>query len=89
MTIWKIINVCQGNPSRTEYALLGSLLEQYQEHLKRDDSALEVKSLLRSDLGALLPLHVSLSKPVVLTTDEKSAFADIFEDAIQKEHFAA
>jgi len=25
----------------------------------------------------------------VLTTDEKSAFADIFEDAIQKEHFAA
>jgi U6 snRNA phosphodiesterase len=89
MTIWKRTNVCQGNPSRTEYALLDSLLEQYQERVKRDDNALRINSLLRSDLGALLPLHVSLSRPVVLTTDERSAFADIFGDAIQKEHFAS
>lgn len=33
-----------------------------------------VHSLLQNDLGVVLPLHVSLSRPLVLRTEQKSAF---------------
>lgn len=34
----------------------------------------QVRSSLRSDLGVLQPLHVSLSTPLILTTDNKDSF---------------
>lgn len=37
---------------------------------------------MRSDLGAQLPLHVSLSRPIVLVTEQRQAFAEAFESSI-------
>jgi U6 snRNA phosphodiesterase len=35
-----------------------------------------MESLLTSDLGAPLPLHVSLSRPIVFTADQKDSFVN-------------
>ena len=40
-------------------------------------------SLLESDLGAPLPLHVSLSRPLALTTEQKDDFLVRVEGAIR------
>ena len=66
-----------------ECAILSSTLQHYQEQVKQHGGTLEIHSLLKSDLGAQLPLHISLSRPVVLTTDEKSTFSEVFENALQ------
>lgn len=36
----------------------------------------QVNSLLNSDLGTALPLHISLSRPLMLVTDERQPFID-------------
>lgn len=43
-----------------------------------------IHSLLKSDLGASLPLHISLSRPIVLLTHQRQAFNDAFALAISK-----
>lgn len=43
-----------------------------------------VHDLLRSDLGALLPLHVSLSAPLVLRTEQKTLFEERLADRLRK-----
>ncbi|CAF9910366.1 poly(U)-specific 3'-to-5' RNA exonuclease [Imshaugia aleurites] len=44
----------------------------------------QVHSLLRSDLGAELPLHISLSRPVVLLAHQRQPFIDAMTRAISK-----
>lgn len=48
-----------------------------------------VHSFLRSDLGALLPLHISLSAPLVLKTDQKGDFQTSLETRIAQSHVGA
>ncbi|KAI5296771.1 hypothetical protein KEM56_005349 [Ascosphaera pollenicola] len=40
------------------------------------DAVVEVRSLLYNDLGVQLPLHISLSRTLALSTESKDAFAE-------------
>ena len=42
----------------------------------------QIHSLLRSELGAQLPLHISLSAPLVLKADQKSEFEEFVQGKI-------
>lgn len=59
------------HPPASIHAELTSLLASLRTALP---PGVEVHSFLTSDLGAPLPLHVSLSRPIVLTTGEKEGF---------------
>lgn len=39
-------------------------------------------SLLQSDLGVELPLHISLSRSLALTTDQRGPFVDAIEQGV-------
>ena len=43
---------------------------------------LQLHSHLSSDLGTALPLHISLSRPIVLVTENKDAFGEELSKAI-------
>ncbi|KAL0935239.1 uncharacterized protein CTRU02_209830 [Colletotrichum truncatum] len=58
------------HPTASQHALLTSLLEKIEPLL----SAQKLHPLLTSDLNAPLPLHVSLSRPLSLTTAQKDDF---------------
>ncbi|CRG92028.1 U6 snRNA phosphodiesterase [Talaromyces islandicus] len=64
-------------PQRDELAVLNTILAKC-------GTPKAVHSLLRSDLGVQLPLHISLSRPVVLATEQKQPFTDDFERAVQE-----
>ncbi|CAF9932558.1 MAG: poly(U)-specific 3'-to-5' RNA exonuclease [Alectoria fallacina] len=51
-------------------------VQTFQEH--------QVHSLLRSELGAELPLHISLSRPITLLTHQREPFVDALTRAIIK-----
>lgn len=71
-----------GFPSKQYLSILESVLSQ-AESKSKTDKTLVINSLLRSDLGAQLPLHISLSRPVVLRTEQRQAFIETYQDAIQ------
>ena len=43
-----------------------------------------VHSLLRSDLGVVLPLHISLSRPIALLTGQRQPFIDDLTNGIKQ-----
>lgn len=45
---------------------------------------LQIHSLLRSELGAELPLHISLSRPIVLLAPQRQPFIDTLTRAISR-----
>ncbi|RLM00732.1 hypothetical protein CFD26_108287 [Aspergillus turcosus] len=69
-------------PSKGELAVLDDILSQVEAKL--GGHAREIHSLLRSDLGVQLPLHISLSRPVVLRTEQRQPFLDMFQTALQE-----
>ena len=50
------------------------------------EAPLKMTSALLSDLGTELPLHLSLSRPNVLRTEERVVFTDLLEGRIKKLH---
>lgn len=42
----------------------------------------QIKTLLFTEVGNVAPLHVSLTRPLLLWTNEKAAFLDAFTDAV-------
>lgn len=66
-------------------ALQRRLLSEYHHLSPESDAETEViTSLLASDLGIPQPLHVSLSRPVVLATATKDAFLDRVQDRVRR-----
>ncbi|KIH89299.1 hypothetical protein SPBR_07464 [Sporothrix brasiliensis 5110] len=82
-------------PQPPEHAHLSRLLDMLRAALQgalqsgggddddNDDAAPLFHSFLTSDLGAPLPLHISLSRPFVLTTAEKAAFVARLEARVK------
>ncbi|KAG6367880.1 hypothetical protein INS49_002079 [Diaporthe citri] len=64
------------HPSSSQHQLLKSLLAALAQELDHLLSGHGLPGFLTSELGAPQPLHVSLSRPFVLRTDEKDAFLD-------------
>ncbi|CAG8958941.1 hypothetical protein HYFRA_00012938 [Hymenoscyphus fraxineus] len=65
-------------PSPTEYTSLKNLISALQEKLPFENEAV-IHSFLTSDLGAPLPLHISLSRPIGFLTEEKDGFVTSLE----------
>lgn len=63
---------------------MNDILSQARGQLEEKEKEKEMKihTLLYSDLGAQLPLHISLSRPVVLVTEQRQPFSELFRDAI-------
>ncbi len=41
-------------------------------------------NLLESSLGTPLPLHISLSRPVSLATQQRESFAELLQESIEQ-----
>ena len=64
-------------PSAELHALLNAIV------IKATSQKSQLKSLLFTEFGNVAPLHVSLSRPLVLWTDEKEDFLDKFTSSVQ------
>ena len=62
-----------GHPTAAQHGVLTKLLGEVERILGPE---LELHNFLSSDLGAPLPLHISLSRPITLSTGNKDDFLD-------------
>ncbi|EKJ75795.1 hypothetical protein NXS19_008418 [Fusarium pseudograminearum] len=61
------------HPSTEQHGLLTTLIADIEEQVSSDT---KLFNFLTSDLGSPLPLHISLSRPLSLTTSAKDEFLD-------------
>lgn len=73
-----------GIPRASDRSTLEKLIEN-----SRQDHGLDVHSSFLSDLGVILPLHISLSAPLILRTETKGAFLQQVKKAISDLHLSA
>ncbi|EZF34978.1 U6 snRNA phosphodiesterase [Trichophyton mentagrophytes] len=66
-------------PNNAELGVLSNIIKECES---TEGSGIAIHSLLYSDLGAQLPLHISLSRPVVLLTEQRESYLDLFRDYI-------
>ncbi|KIW23230.1 uncharacterized protein PV07_11447 [Cladophialophora immunda] len=73
-------------PSRCCLATLDAVIERARLALgsAREDSKINVHSFLHSELGAQLPLHISLSAPLVLKTEQREQFQTSLESKVRQ-----
>ncbi|KAL8661601.1 MAG: hypothetical protein Q9202_005429 [Teloschistes flavicans] len=76
---WPTHVYIEWRPSRSESEILSSMLEKAKASLLPN---VRLESLLKSDLEADLPLHISLSRTLMLATHERQTFTDALEAAI-------
>lgn len=69
-----------GYPPREELKILQTLISRPSGSPSEN---FEIHSLLHSDLGAQLPLHISLSRPVVLRTEQRASFSECLQKEIK------
>lgn len=76
-----------GFPSQAEASGLTRVLDSVRSarslRAVSDDNSSDLHSLLYSDLGVPLPLHISLSRSLALQGDERATFRRRLESAIQ------
>ncbi|KJZ73733.1 hypothetical protein HIM_06851 [Hirsutella minnesotensis 3608] len=68
-------------PSEAQHGLLDKLLNVVEEKLGED---MKLHKFLTSDLGAHLPLHISLSRPLSLRTADKDGFLEGLTQGIRR-----
>ncbi|KEF60025.1 uncharacterized protein A1O9_04875 [Exophiala aquamarina CBS 119918] len=77
-------------PAPKEVTLVGDIIRQASLKINavRTISGAEtlIHPFLRSDLGALLPLHVSLSAPLVLRAEQKARFQENLQAQLEQSH---
>ena len=69
-------------PSVEETKLLDAAINRFQTAGRPADPSNEINPFLRSDLGVQLPLHISLSAPLVLKTHNKGAILEELRNTI-------
>ncbi|KAF3905588.1 hypothetical protein AA313_de0208548 [Arthrobotrys entomopaga] len=65
-----------------EYATRGAITNYEQFH--KDEGAFKLESFLYSDLKTQLPLHISMSRPIVLRTEERDNFMTSLERGVER-----
>lgn len=74
-------------PAQEELGILDEVIKQVG-HTQNSGCTTYIRtySFLRSELGALQPLHISLSAPLVLQTDQKQLFEEDISSRISRSH---
>ncbi|KAK6533098.1 poly(U)-specific 3'-to-5' RNA exonuclease [Arthrobotrys megalospora] len=72
-----------------ELTSIGRLLQVATEAIEsyskfHNDERFKLESFLYSDLGTQLPLHISMSRPIVLKTEERDGFMAELERAVER-----
>jgi len=70
-------------PSNAEYVPLTNLISTLKDGILTEDAGLKIHSFLTSDLGAPLPLHISLSRPIGFSAEHKDEFVASLDRAIK------
>ncbi|KAI1618500.1 U6 snRNA phosphodiesterase Usb1 [Exophiala viscosa] len=74
-------------PAQEELAILDKVITQAgQTQNDGNSTCIHTYSFLRSELGSLQPLHISLSAPLVLQTDQKESFEKATSTRIARSH---
>lgn len=84
---WPSHLYAEWHPAGREHDQLSALLAALSARLLSTGSArdeIKIHGFLTSDLGAPLPLHISLSRPLSLPTARKDDFLDRVRDAVAK-----
>ena len=61
--------------------MVNDLVASLLEHVTAEGVS-PIHSFLSSDLGAPLPLHISLSRPVTFPTQDKDKFVELLEQLV-------
>jgi hypothetical protein len=70
--------------TREQYDTLENIYYQTVNRVKDIDGTFQLQSHLKSDLGSELPLHLSLSQPNVLKTEQRDGFLETLMDRFMK-----
>ncbi|KAK0667710.1 hypothetical protein QBC41DRAFT_323296 [Cercophora samala] len=66
--------------------ILSALICSVQSQISETDPQVKITSLLESELRVALPLHISLSRPLNLTTSQKDRFLSDVQKALASDH---
>lgn len=70
--------------SRAEFDTLDAFHRAAASAAKDADPGFVLATHLKSDLGSEQPLHISLSRPCVLCTEQREGFLETLKDRIHK-----
>ncbi|KAK5135359.1 hypothetical protein LTR08_005301 [Meristemomyces frigidus] len=82
---WPTHVYLEWHPQPAEHRILADLLTAESKANPSSTTAANtgINSLLQTDLGVPLPLHVSLSRPLVLKTEQRAPFIDQLRNRVQ------